>query len=116
MLKWEIKNGDDKLREDINYTKTSFDEWFSIYWQRECTREKMLSEESPVYHLYYKMTKTFEEIKKEYPYDALQQCSSCEEYVDKWIETKFSFCNEYNCGMSLCKKCADELSNLTNKI
>lgn len=116
MLKWKIKNGDDKLRKEIQNTKDTFDKWFNDYWARQCTKEKMLSENSPVEHVYYKMTKSFEEVKKKYPLNAKQQCSSCGKYVNKWIETEFSFCNEYGCGMSLCKKCGDKLKDLIDKL
>ena len=109
MLKWEIKNGDDKLREEIKETKASFDSWYKGCWEKRYTKEQMLSKNSPVEHVYYKMTKTFEEVKEKYPLSAKKDCSSCGEYVDKWIETEFSFCDEYGCGISLCKECADKL-------
>ncbi|WP_297419164.1 hypothetical protein [Clostridium sp.] len=116
MLKWKIRNGNDKLKADIKETKDTFDKWFNNNWAKQITREKMLSKDSPLEHVYYKMTKSFDEIKAKYPLDAKQQCSSCGEYVDKWIETEFSFCNEYGCGMSLCKKCAKDLSKVIDKI
>lgn len=109
MLKWEIKNGDDKLRHEIKRQKEGFDRWFSSYWDTKCSREKMLSENSPIEHVYYKMCKTFDEVKEKYPFEAKEQCSSCGEYVDEWIETSFSFCDEYGCGMSLCKDCSEKL-------
>lgn len=116
MLKWEIKNGDDKLRAKIKNAKEGFDAWYNSYWKEKCSKERMLSKYSPVEHIYYKMTKTFEEVKKKYPYDAKQECSSCGEYVDKWIETEFSFCNEYGCGMSLCKECAEKFKSVIDKL
>lgn len=116
MLKWEIKNGDEKLKEEINRVKNDFDNWFNNSWAKRCTREQMLSKNSPLQHVYYKMTKSPEEIKEKYPYETLQKCSSCGEYVDIWIETEFSFCNEYGCGMTLCKKCVNELKNLIDRI
>lgn len=116
MLKWKIKNGDEKLRAEIKSIKDSFDNWYKNCWSKTCSREKMLSENSPVEHVYYKMTKTFKEVKEKYPYEALQQCSSCGKYVDKWIETQFSFCDEYGCGMSLCKECAEELKNTIERL
>lgn len=112
MLKWRIRNGDDKLKDEIQRTKDGFDNWFKSGWEKRCTREKMLSEDSPLEHVYYKMTKTLEEIKEKYPYEALERCSDCGEYVDRWIETDFSFCDEYGCGMSLCKECADKIKKL----
>lgn len=109
MLEWKVGNGDEKLQESINNTKKGFDSWFERSWAKRCTKERMLSEDSPLEHVYYKMTKSFNEIKERYPYEALEQCSSCKEYVDKWIETSFSFCDEYGCGMVLCKDCVDEV-------
>ena len=116
MLKWKIKNGDDKLKESIKNTKHSFESWYKIRWATICSREVMLSEKSPVPLVYYKMTKTFEEVKQKYPYEALQRCSSCGEYVDKWIETEFSFCDEHGCSMSLCKECANKIKDLVEKM
>lgn len=109
MLKWEIKNGDDKLRNEINRQKEGFDKWFNNYWDNKCSREKMLSENSPVLHVYYKICKPFEEVKERYPFEAKERCSSCGNYVDEWIGASFSFCDEYGCGMSLCKECAKKL-------
>ncbi|MBK5239862.1 hypothetical protein [Clostridium sp.] len=116
MLKWEIKNGDEKLKDEIKSTKDSFETWYKNCWSKSCTKEKMLSENSPVYHVYYKITKTFAEVKKKYPLKALKECSSCGKYVDKWLETSFSFCDEYGCGMSLCKDCLGELKELMDKM
>jgi hypothetical protein len=116
MLKWQVKNGDDKLRSEIERVKAEFDGWYKNHWEKNCSREKMLSENSPVTHIYYKMTKTFKEIKEKYPYEALKQCSSCGKYVNKWIETEFSFCNEYGCGMSLCKECAEKIAKKFNSM
>ena len=79
-------------------------------------QRKMLSENSPLEHIYYKMTKPFKEIKEKYPIEAKEKCSSCGKYVDKWIETKFSFCEEYGCGMSLCKECANKLKDVIDKL
>ncbi|MDP4147468.1 MAG: hypothetical protein Q8936_23870 [Bacillota bacterium] len=116
MLKWIVKNGDDKLRENIQETKDNFDKWFNLYWIKRMTKEQMLSENSPVPHVYYRMTKTFEEVKNKYPLDAQEKCSCCDRYVDKWLETSFSFCDEYKCGMSLCFECAEHLHDLIVKI
>ncbi len=115
-LKWEIKNGDDKLKNDIERTKNNFESWFQMHWAKDCSREKMLSENSPVEHVYYEMTKTFEEVKEKYPLSALESCSSCGKYVDKWIETSFSFCSAYGCGLSLCKECANELKKKIDEL
>lgn len=114
-MEWKIKNGDEKLRETIEYTKSTFEQWYIKHWEKRCTREAMLSEDSPLEHIYYKMTKSFEEVKEKYPYEALEECSSCGNYVDKWIETDFSFCGEYGCGMSLCKECFDKLTEFKDK-
>lgn len=117
MLKWEIKNGDDKLRKEIEGTKNSFDKWYeSSSWSKTHTKEEMLSENSPLEHVYYKMMKSFDEVKEKYPYKALECCSSCEKYVDRWMETSFSFCNEYDCRMVLCKVCANKIKEISEKI
>lgn len=114
MLEWTIKNGDDKLKEEITRTRNGFDSWFETLWSNRCTRERMLSEDSPLQHVYYKMTKPFEEVKEMYPNEAKQECSDCGEYVSKWIETEFSFCDEYGCGMSLCEDCVDKMIKVAN--
>lgn len=75
----------------------------------------MLSDKSPVEHVYYKMTKSFEEVKEKYPFNAKECCSSCGEYIDIWLETSFSFCNEYGCGMKLCKECAKKFKDEFDK-
>ena len=116
MLNWRIKNGDNKLKDEIKHIKLTFDDWYKRSWEKQCTREKMFSDSSPVEHVYYKMTKSFKEVKEKYPYEALQKCSSCGKYVDRWIETEFSFCAEYGCGMSLCKECANKLKGVINKL
>lgn len=113
MLEWKILNEDVKLKNEIQRCKDSFDAWFSGYWSKQCTREKMLSEKSPVPHVYYKMCKPFEEVKERYP--EKETCSSCGRSVSEWIETSFSFCNEYGCGMSLCKECAETLAKQINE-
>ena len=109
MLKWKIGRGDEKLKKEIQRCKDSFDSWFNNYWSHRVSREVMLSPQSPCEHVYWKMCRTFDEVKKKYPLDAKECCSSCGKYTDIWIETSFSFCNEYGCGMSLCPKCADIL-------
>lgn len=109
MLEWKIKTGDEKLRRIIEDTKKNFDTWFNECWANRVSREVMLSPQSPLEHIYYKMCRPFEEVKEKLPNDAMEQCSSCGEMTDLWIETSFSFCNEYGCGLSLCPKCADIL-------
>lgn len=116
MLEWEIKTGDEKLRNEIKRCKDGFDGWFNSCWAKRCSKEKMLSENSPVPHVYYKVCKPFQEVKENFPYAALEKCSSCGNYVDKWIETSFSFCDEYGCGMSLCTQCANKLKNVIEKL
>ena len=49
--------GDEKLEKEIQRCKETFDSWFNNYWASRCSREKMLSPESPVEHVYYKMCK-----------------------------------------------------------
>lgn len=114
ILEWKIVTGDEKLKKEIKRCKETFNSWFKRYWAYRISKEVMLSPESPCEHVYWKMCKTFDEVKEKYPYEAKEKCSSCGEYVDKWIETSFSFCNEYGCGMSLCKKCAKELADKIN--
>lgn len=114
MLEWKIVTGDEKLEKEIERVKNSFDSWFDKYWKDVISKEKMLSEDSPVLHVYYKMCKSEDEIKKKFPLEAMEECSSCGKYVDKWIETRFSFCNEYGCGMTLCKDCAEKLRDEIN--
>lgn len=106
MLEWKVKTGDEQLRESIETCKATFDTWFKDYWSKTCTKEKMLSEKSPLPHVYYKMTKSFEEVKKLLPLEAKHECKNCRKMVDKWIYTSFSFCDEYSCGITLCEKCA----------
>lgn len=108
-LKWKIVTGDEKLKNTIERLKETFDRWFNEYWAHKISREEMLSPSSPLPHIYYKMCKTPEEIKEKFPYEVQETCSSCGETTDIWIETDFSFCNEYGCGMKLCPDCAKEL-------
>ena len=109
MLKWEVMTEDKKLERIIKSTKDGFDNWFSQYWSHKVSREEMLSPQSPLEHVYYEMCKPIDEIKKKFPNEGKETCSSCNEVVDKWIETSFSFCQEYGCGMKLCKRCVNEL-------
>lgn len=114
-MKWKIKIGNEKLRKEIERTKKEFDEWYNNFWSEKCSKEKMLSEESPVKHVYYKVIKTFDEVKKEYPLEAKQQCLSCKKYVDTWIESEFDV-EEYSCGLTFCKNCIDKLYKMFNNI
>lgn len=115
ILEWKVMTGDQKLRQEIKRQKNSFESWFGHYWANKITREEMLSPNSPVEHVCYKLCKTFDEIKEKYPLEAKEECSSCGEFVDKWIETSFSFCHEYGCRMCLCEKCIDKLQNTINE-
>ena len=109
ILEWKIVTGDEKLRIEIQKCKDTFENWFNGHWSKRCTREKMLSEDSPIEHVYYKMCKSFDEVKEKYPLEATERCSSCGKDVSEWIETSFSFCDEYGCGMTLCRECAETL-------
>lgn len=115
MLEWKIMNGDEKLEKEIERVKSSFESWFSKYWENKISQEKMLSENSPCLHVYYKMCKSKDEIKKKFPFEAMEECSSCGNNVEQWIETEFSFCDEYICGMILCKDCARKLKDKINE-
>lgn len=48
--------------------------------------------------------------------EGTERCSSCGKDVEEWIETEFSFCDEYGCGMALCKDCAEKLKNEIEKL
>lgn len=116
MLEWKIVTGDEKLKKIIEDTKKNFDAWFKVHWANRVSRETMLSPESPLEHVYYKMCKPFEEVKEKYPHEAKESCSSCGKLTDIWIETSFSFCHEYGCGMNLCPKCAGILKKRIEKM
>ena len=117
MLEWKIKNGDDKLKEEIKRTKETFDKWFnSSCWSKKYTKEQFLSKDCPVPHVRHKMILPFDKVKELYPLEAKERCSDCGDYVDKWIEASFSFCNEYGCGIKLCKKCANKLKNKIHEL
>lgn len=119
MLKWEIVTGDEILKKEIERWRKDFDDWFDTYNTdkfRKISREKMLSEESPEPRIYYLMCKTPEEIKERFPFEAKEQCSSCGESTDIWLETKSSFGNEYSCGMKMCPACAGKLKEKINEM
>lgn len=111
MFEWNIVTRDERLAEIIENCKITFDYWFDCYWSKQVTRAVMLSEKSPVPHVYYKMTKSFDEVKALLPHEGTRTCSCCDNECLEWIETSFSFCNEYDCGMVLCKTCATKLKN-----
>lgn len=114
MLIWEIKNGDDELRNEIKHKKKTFDKWFERCWSNRCTKEKMLSKDSPSQWTYYLMTKPIDEIKKRFQGAGVCQCSSCGEYVGEWIETEIcsEFCSDNGCKLVLCKECFSKLKKL----
>lgn len=117
MLNWEVMTGDQKLQATIDDTKNVFDSWFAKYWGNgRVTREQMLSPRSPVLHVYHKMCLPFDEVKKLHPSEAKERCSDCGEEVEKWISATFSFCDEYDCGMSLCQKCAGKLRDKIDEL
>ena len=116
MLKWEVKNGDDELKNEIKRVKNTFDEWYKSHWENKYSREQMLSENSPVERVYYKMTKTFEEVKEKYPDETLRACSSCGKHVNKWVQSLSSFYDEYGSDILLCKECVEKLNNLVKNI
>lgn len=114
MLEWKIATRDEVLAKRIEDMKNTFDTWFRDYWARQTTKDVMLSEKSPLPHVYYLMTKPIEEVKLLLPDEGMYECGSCGKSVDEWIETAFSFCHEYGCGMSLCKDCAAKLAKQIN--
>ena len=44
--------------------------------------------------------------------DGKKECNNCEKHVNKWVETSFSFCDEYDCGIAFCEKCSKELGKI----
>lgn len=110
MSNWKIVTGDEKLKAEIEYQKNSFDEWFNVYWGKHITKEEMLSEDSPVPPIYYKLTKTFEEVKEKYPLSAREDCDTCGNNVDTWIEIELDEDKVY-----FCEKCVTEFNILFEK-
>ncbi len=115
MLEWKISNQHEKLQKVVINVKNTFDSWFSGYWSKTVTKERMLSENSPIPRAYYLMCKSEDETLEKFPNEGKETCSSCNKMTDKWIETEFSFCDEYGCGMVLCKDCAKELKDKINE-
>jgi hypothetical protein len=109
MLEWKCVTAEEKLRDNVEDIKEEFDVWFNEYWSHRTTREEMLSPNSPVLHVYHKMCLPFDQVKEMYLHKSLKECSDCGEKCERWIETNFSFCNEYGCGLTLCEKCAKKL-------
>lgn len=118
MLDWKITNEDEKMTRDIQRCKDTFDNWFytQTNWHTKYSKEEFLSEKSPLPHIYYKMCKSPEEVKREYGKCFKETCSSCGNQSDKWIETSFSFCDECGCGMALCAECAAKLRDKINEL
>lgn len=112
MLEWKAVTGEEKIRGAIERMKKSFDSWFCNYWAKQVTREHMLSPESPLPHIYALMCLPPERAKEITPENYFEKCSDCGKQTDIWIETTFSFCDEYGCGMSLCPECAKKLKNV----
>jgi hypothetical protein len=105
------------MTHEIKRCKETFDNWFrNSGWSKQYTKEEFLSEKSPLPYVYYKMCKSPEELKKEFGKCFKETCSSCGEQSDTWIETSFSFCDEYGCGMNLCPKCAEKLRDKINEL
>lgn len=44
-----------------------------------------------------------------------QECDMCGKKERYLLETSFSFCKEYECGMKLCKSCVKELYEESKK-
>ena len=108
MLKWKVKTGDEKLKKTIQKVEDGFDSWISNFHHMSVTRGEVLSGKSKFEQVYYMMTKSLDEIKEKYPLEAKEKCSSCGEYVDRWLCAEFSFCGEYECGLNMCKDCIEK--------
>lgn len=111
MLTWNVVTGEEKICRRIKATRESFDGWFRNFWAHRITREEMLSPDSPLPHVYALMCLPPEKAKEAAPRDYFEVCSDCGKNTAIWIETTFSFCDEYGCGLSLCPECAKKLKN-----
>lgn len=109
MLDWRVVTAEQRLQDSINDMKNSFDAWFYQYWAMKVTREKMLSPDSPLPHVYHKMCLPFDQVKELHLQESYATCNDCGTKTAIWIETHFSFCDEYGCGMVLCLDCAQKL-------
>lgn len=116
MLKWKVMSGEEKYNVKKQDMKAGFDAWFSYFWENKCDKETMLSPQSPLPHVYAIMCLSAEEGKKICPSNYYETCSSCGNDVETWIETGFSFCSEYGCGMSLCIDCAKKLKEQISEL
>lgn len=109
MLEWKVVTGEEKFKECKRNMEERFDDWFDGFWSHKCSREVMLSPESPLPHVHALMCLPVEDAKLIYPSSYYEECSDCGRKVDIWLETDFSFCDEYGCGMVLCHDCARKL-------
>lgn len=116
MLEWKVVTGEEKLIRKIKDMKERFEGWFRDFWEHKCTKEQMLSPESPLPHIYALMCLPPEQVKEEYPSYFYEKCSDCGNDTAIWIETSFSFCDEYGCGMTLCPRCARKLKRAINNM
>ena len=109
MLEWKVMSGEKKFNKRKRDFEENFEDWFADHWRHKCSRETMLSPQSPLTHIYALMCLPIEDAKLICPSNYYEQCSDCGKSVDRWIETEFSFCEEYGCGMGLCLECAKKL-------
>lgn len=110
-MEWKLMNGDEKLRREIKRVQDSFEIWFNGYHSKVTTREKMLSDNSPVQHVADKMTKSFEEVKLKYPSECLEMCTCCKRDVTEWIQGDTDV-EEYSADVCLCKDCIAKMNEL----
>lgn len=104
MFDYKIVTEDQRLFEIIENCKETFDSWFDHHWANNVARGQMLSEDSPLPHVYYKMTKSFDEVKRLLPDEGKVECSSCECLVSEWIEI-----GDDNNSLRICKECSIDL-------
>lgn len=109
MLEWKVVTAEEKFADLKRRTEQEFDDWFNAYWASRCSRDTMLSPESPLPHVYATMCLPAEDAKLICPYNYYEVCSDCGGKTDIWLETSFSSCDEYGCGMSLCPDCVRKL-------
>lgn len=111
MLEWKVVTGEEKICKSIEDMKRRFDSWFCTYWAKRVTRDQMLSPDSPLPHVYALMCLPPEKAKEIAPGSYFETCSDCGKNAEIWVETTFSFCDEYGCGISLCPEGAKKLKN-----
>lgn len=104
MVKWEYKIGDKELKKLIQEIKKDFDEY---------TSEEILTK-----HFYYKIykCKSFEEVKKEFPYLNKNRCNFCDNYVEEWFEGNFTNLEykfiDNNISLNICHKCIKDINKM----